>query len=242
MPEPAADTDILSISCQSPRFNFEAGVQKVQSDLVNSKDFLPNATINSDNVTSGEGANKQLLFDKLKNVPKVYRWAQISPIILGVLSLISVAVVVFLSTDRRKGIRRVAITFLTSGAIILLIIWLMAKGFAKASEEITKQASTDTTTLTISSPFTSRLHTVQKAKNQPLLMFGIAFVALALGGIGYLLFTKSKTAEEKVDKLLKDEDWPDKEPEKETSKLDPKDKTDEPKLESADRADKPKDS
>ena len=214
---PSANEDILSISCQSPRFNIEAGLQKVQSDIVNSKDFLPNATITADNLTSGEGADKKSVFEgSLKNAPKAYQWARISPFIFGVLSLLAIAVIVFLSTERRKGIRRVGLTLLASGLVVFFIIWLMSEGFQKASTEITKQASKDSTSLNISSTVISLLDTVRTGINQPLQMFAIAFVAIAVGTFAYLIFTRKNaakaSAEEKAAKLLEDEDWPDKEP------------------------------
>jgi hypothetical protein len=187
-------SDILSISCRISGVSIEPQIQEAVSELSSGKDFLPNQTITAANLTTGEGADKKPLFDQLQDVPEAYRWAHIAPFILGTLALGSAAIVVFASSERRKGIRRLVTSLGFVGIILLASLWLLAWGTDKASDELAKTASTNDG---LQHTGLALIKEVEHTLSGNVMIFGITFLAIAAGLIIYLLLTGSKTPKPK---------------------------------------------
>lgn len=188
-----SSTDVLSVNCQVKGLNIEPAVQKLTSDIQNNPDFLAQTTLNADTineVNNKDGTPQQPLFEKLHNVPKTYKWVRISPYIFGLLSLLAIAGILLLSSVKRKGFRRVAVSLLVVGILLVASVELMSYGFSKVESQIRTQDSS--TNVLIKNTVLPVLNSVKNSLNQHILIFGITFLVLSLGTLTYLFATRNK--------------------------------------------------
>ena len=196
-------SDILSVDCRVPGIAIDAQIQQTTNDLTNSKDFLPDATFTASNLTTGQGTDKKPLFDQLKNVPKGYSWAHRTPYILGGLALLAIGVIVLASTERRKGVRRVATSLTIAGGGLLISLWLVGFGERKLETHIIQTPSASSG---LQSTGLALLKEVQHSLSSTLVVFITVFLAVAVSLAIYLFITRSKEPKERADESTKDSD------------------------------------
>jgi hypothetical protein len=182
-------SDILAVSCQVPGVSIEPELQKAVTNIAGSKDFLPDQTLSASNLTTGSGTDKKPLFEKLKQVPKVYRWSHIAPYVLGVLALLAMAIVIFLSAARRRGVRRVLVSLVWAGAVLCGVLWLVSFGSQKAQVQIAKSA---TKNQGLSNTAITLLKEIQHSLGGTVLAFATVYLAVAAGLLLYLIITRDK--------------------------------------------------
>ena len=134
---PANDIDPFTAACRPAGFDVHAASTKVQDNIQNG-DFLKDTKIDANSLKNDQGKS---LNDQLKAVPHAYQRAIMAMYTAGVLALGLAAVVIFLSVERRTGIRRVAIIAISTGAISTLLAWLGSWGVHRAAIEFTKTQS-----------------------------------------------------------------------------------------------------
>jgi hypothetical protein len=117
-----ATIDPLSATCLPPGVTPSQVGDQARDAILKGQGFLQHPTITAE---SFKGANNQSVFDKpkVKQAPKRYQLATKVPYILAALSVLAILAIVFLSTSRRKGVKRVAITLVIVGVILLLFAW-----------------------------------------------------------------------------------------------------------------------
>ncbi len=119
--------DPFEATCLPRGVTPSAAATQVQNDIISGQGFLKDAVITADTVKSGD-TNQSVFNDQLKNAPKAYQKAKKSPIVLGILSLLAVFGVIFLSSSRRAGVRRAGITLLVVGVSLLVFAWVLNWG------------------------------------------------------------------------------------------------------------------
>lgn len=119
----AADFDVFSATCLPAGITPASAAARVQNDILNGQGFLENSSINADSLKS-ENSN-QSVFAQMESVPETYQQVKKLPIYLAILAIILVAGIIFLSTTRRAGIRRVGIILLVVGIIMLILSWIV---------------------------------------------------------------------------------------------------------------------
>lgn len=182
-------SDIFNVSCQVPGVSIEPQIQQAIQDFNANKDFLPNATINPTNLESNDSGQQKPVFEQLHNVPTYYKWAHILPYILGTLAIISALVIIFASSERRTGVRRVMIALASTGIILLLTVMVSTYGVNKAQDHIAKSAGPDTV---VQNSAVQVIKLVQHDINRNIIIFAAVFLVLAAGLLVYLLFTRPK--------------------------------------------------
>jgi hypothetical protein len=187
-------TDILTVGCRPAGYNPAADIAQAVSDMKTSKDFIANTTISADTFTVGGNGDKSTvkepLFSRLSNVPKGYRLVRIAPILLGVLCLLSVSIIIFGSTERRRGIKRVAYTLYTTSGLLLLEAWTAMLLARKAQASLSAHSSTNS--LGLQDTIVAVIKQVQHSLNGIVLAFAAGFLILAIGMSIYLVATKPK--------------------------------------------------
>jgi hypothetical protein len=116
---PPASTDPFSATCRPPNLTpVQIGTQ-AKNDVLNAQGFLEHPNITADSVIKSDSG--QSVFDSnLKDAPKQYQRVKKTPIILSILTVLTIVAIIFLSSSRRKGLRRVGIVLAVVGAFMLL--------------------------------------------------------------------------------------------------------------------------
>jgi hypothetical protein len=169
-----ATTDPFSATCVPPATTPEQIGEQAKNDVLNGQGFLEHPKITSDSFKSASG-NHSLFEGKLKDAPKKYQLAKKIPYILAVLSILTMLAIVFLSTTRRKGLRRVGIIMALVGAFMLAFAWGLNR---VVTQNITPKIVVENKVLqsnmrTLATDITHRVD-----KNY--WIFGIAYAALGL--------------------------------------------------------------
>jgi hypothetical protein len=184
-------SDVFSVSCQVQGASIEPQIQQAIQEFNANEDFLPNAAITPDNLKSGDSGHQQTpVFDQLHDVPKYYKWAHIAPFILGILALISALVIIFASTERRSGTKRVAIALVSTGIVLLITVALSTYGVRKAQDHIAKVSSDDSV---VQNSALQVIKLIQHDLNNNIVIFALVFLVLAAGLLAYLFLTRPKT-------------------------------------------------
>jgi len=151
---------------------------------------LANPVITADTLSNGKDSGQKPLFERLSNIPKLYKWVQISPYILSFITLSCALVLVFFSSPKRKGIRSLTSILYVSAAILLFEVWATSFGLSKAQDQLSRGSSLNpglqTTMIHI-------VKEIQHSLNQSILLFATGFLAIAAGLTIYLFLTREKT-------------------------------------------------
>ena len=100
---------------------------QVKNSLSSGEGFLENPVITADTIKVS-GSNQSVFADQLKDVPNYYQQVKKTPIYLAILSLLIALGVIFLSSSRRAGLRRVGIILVIVGTLLLIFAWVLNWG------------------------------------------------------------------------------------------------------------------
>ena len=184
-----ANADVLSITCRPAGFDPAPEIQKAVNDLKNSKDFLGTTTITPDTLSKDNNGDSRPIEERLKIVPKVYRAIQIAPLVLGGLALLDGLIVVFASSTKRKGLRRIVGSLWSTGIALGVEVALGAYGLKKAQDKLAGDA-------TINPSLQRTLNSLLRAASNDFLRVTMICTAVIVGAAFlitvYLLATRSK--------------------------------------------------
>jgi hypothetical protein len=116
--------DALSATCLPRGITPSATAQTVKTALLNS-DYLSKANINAADIKDSTG--QSVFQTKFKDAPNRYQQFKKTPFILAILTILTGAGVVLLSSSWQKGLRHVGITVLLAGLFMLLFAWGLNK-------------------------------------------------------------------------------------------------------------------
>ncbi len=119
---PSGSFDAFTATCLPRNLTAAQAGTLAQNDINSGQGFLKDPIITASSVKVS-GSNQSIFVDQLTNMPKVYQKVKATPVILGILSLLTALGVVFLSASRTKGLRRVGITLLAIGILLLILAW-----------------------------------------------------------------------------------------------------------------------
>lgn len=108
---------------------------QVQSDVTNSSNFLPQSAYSASDIKSSDG--KPIFQDQLNSGPSRYRNIKSSPYVLGAIALLAAMAAVMLSSSRRKGFRRVGVTLVLIGSIIMALTALLNSASNRVTTSVT---------------------------------------------------------------------------------------------------------
>lgn len=120
-----SSADPLNVTCLPPGVTpAQVGVQAKNAAL-NVQGFLEHPNITPASIKSSDSGQSVFESGALKDAPERYQKVKKSPTILLILTVLLVLAVIFLSSTLRKGIRRVGVTLVFAGALILLFAWII---------------------------------------------------------------------------------------------------------------------
>jgi hypothetical protein len=118
--------DAFSATCLPKGISLSQIALNVQNDVMSGKGFLEHPVITANSVKTSDG--QPFFATKLKDAPKQFQRIKKTPTILTLLSIVVAVGIIFLSSSRRKGIRRVGITLVTVGVFMLIFAWALNWG------------------------------------------------------------------------------------------------------------------
>src|SRR3569833_61142 len=118
-----SSVDLVNASCLPAGVTPQAAAAQIK-DSLNNGSFIDQTKLSASDIKNGD--SNQSVFAN-QNVPKNYQRAKKTPYILGLLSVLVAAAIVFLSAGRRRGVRRVAITLLVIGVLMMVFSWVLNK-------------------------------------------------------------------------------------------------------------------
>lgn len=119
---PAASFDAFSATCLPHGLTPAQVAAQVQNDIYSGQGLLKDPVITADDIRVSN-SDQSIFADQLKNAPEAYQRVKATPVILGILSLLIAGTIIFLSSSRGKGLRRVGIVLLVIGVFLLIFAW-----------------------------------------------------------------------------------------------------------------------
>jgi hypothetical protein len=178
----------LLLSCLPNGVITQGAATQVSKQVASSGGFLSNPVITASTIgTKGQNSNEPY-YEKLSKLPKVYRAIQDLPWILGIIAILSIVGIVFSSRSKRIGLRRVSITFLISGILLIADKLLTDAGFNRLKDK----AFSNVNNHQIQQTLTTFAHYVEAELVKIDLWFGIVYLALAVILLGAVLFTRNR--------------------------------------------------
>jgi hypothetical protein len=160
------------------------------AQAIDTSDFLKNTDLTAQSISSSTNSNSKPYYKVVSKAPQLYRLALQLPWICAGLALLLTLGIVFIAPTRRKGLRRTGIIFLEAG-IILIVVKFVADTIVK---HIESKTFTQTFTGQLQQPYDNLLHRIETSLVQVDLYFGVAFVVIGVGLLGYLLVSRQRSA------------------------------------------------
>lgn len=133
-------TDPLNVSCL-PRGTTPGQVGlRAKDAILSAQGFLDHPNIAPSSIKGSNSSQSIFQNEQVKKVPTRYQKAKKSPIILVILTVLVILAIIFLSSSRRRGLRRVGITLLSAGVVLLLFAWALNH---VATHDVTTKVQTD---------------------------------------------------------------------------------------------------
>lgn len=182
-----SDIDPFNATCAPPGYDTGAAVAETRQTILGGE-FLKDSNLTAENIKNEEGKS---LADQLSAIPAAYQnvsWALWASLLAAILAA---AAVVFLSVDRRSGLRKLGLILAIEGAVIAVLAWLGAWGLKEAV--VRSAISNSDAALPLQQ---SALKLVQLLANDLRfwwMAFGLITLAIGAGILIALYFTRSKT-------------------------------------------------
>jgi len=138
------DINPLTIPCKPPRINLDAEIQRQVAEFESSDQFLKDTVITADDLTVDDGeGGKRPLFAQAEGVPRLFKLIGFSSLIFGLLSLLTAAGIVLLSSNYKQGLRKLSHILAGVGALILVLALVVQFGLSKASAAVPGKTETE---------------------------------------------------------------------------------------------------
>ena len=158
---PTGSLDPFSISCRPPGSNSSLEKQVLKNEVLSNKDFLPNSVITADQLPKSQ--NGQTFSEKYHNAPKLFELLRKLPWILGGLGILTALTIIWLSSEKRRGVRTVGRMILTTGSFVLVTTILFGVLLPKLSATLQARFVTGDAAPLLNDAFKSLLQTSNKA-------------------------------------------------------------------------------
>jgi hypothetical protein len=135
----AAHIDPLNAACVPPNFDTASAAAEAKNEILQGE-FLKDTRIEPSTIKTEDG---KPLDEQIRNVPDLYDGIRGTPVIMTLVAAGLIAGVIFLSSNRRAGIRRAAVITLTIGVTSMLLAWLLDIAIHRAIQEGIRTAAID---------------------------------------------------------------------------------------------------
>lgn len=183
----AEASDPLTATCRPSNVTPEQVGTRVTQEI-STGDFLRNPVITADTINPDNNASAQPYYKKLSRLPQLYSLGVNLPYIFTGVSLTSVLGLIFLSATRRGGFKKTAWIFAIAGAILVTAKFSSDIAF----NQLEQRAFNNSSIGQLQQSLTTFAHSIQSAFTQTEMLFGIAYLLLALIIMIVLLATRNR--------------------------------------------------
>ncbi len=180
--------DPLAATCRPANLTPEAAGAQVTERLSTTGDFLSNPVITPNSINPEGNQKSQPYYEKLAHLPKAYQLSLKLPYIFAALSVLAALGIIFISLERRKGVRKVGIVLLIAGLSLVVVKFTADFAFRKAENRVFNNASVGQ----LQQSLTDFAHRIETSVVRIDLWFGIGFLLLAAIIFGVLMATRQK--------------------------------------------------
>ena len=180
--------DPLEATCRPPGAEPATLGAAVTKNLSASGDFLSDPVITANSVNPKGNQQSEPYYQKLSQLPKVYRLGTKLPYVFGVLSLLFALGVIFIALTRRRGFRQVGIVLALAGVVLIGSKFVADFTLRRIEHLVFNTANVGQ----LQQSLTNFLDRVETSLLRTNLWFGIGFLALALIIFIALLTTRNK--------------------------------------------------
>jgi len=181
----------LSASCLPPGVTPASAAATLQSTILSGKGFLDNPVITATSIKSGS-SSQSVFADQLKNVPNQYQKVKKTPFLLGLVTIVLGLAIIFLSTARAAGLRRIGWPLLVVGIVLLAFAWAINR---VTVHNLAPKISVNNAVL--QSSLRTLIVDVEQAVDKSYWWFGGGYAALGLGAIGGAMYIKKHNGSKK---------------------------------------------
>lgn len=172
-------TDPFTINCRPPAINFETEIRRLTNQLATSPDYLADPVITPEDVTVRQDGKEVPFYQAADNLPDAFQWMRRAPFVLGLLTVLAAAAVIALSPLRRQGIKRVTVSLVVSGAVLLIGFGLFKLAVSSLSSRV-GEANVHATNYLQTSVMSATLATLEEALRGLIIGFGVMYILLGL--------------------------------------------------------------
>jgi hypothetical protein len=183
------NTDPLSVPCRPPSLSPQTAGKQATDQINASSDFLNNPVITAKTLNPNGKNQGQPYYQKLSALPKLYRLNLKLPWIFGSLALLSTLGILFVSSTRRRGVRRVGWVLLAAGVLLIIVKFVADSVFNHLEKKVFNNSNIGQLQLSL----TDFLHRMEAQLVKVDLWFGIAFLVVAVLLLNLLWFTRKKS-------------------------------------------------
>jgi hypothetical protein len=178
-----SDVDPFNAPCVPPNYDVNAAAEKARQEILNGE-FMKDTKITGADLKTSDG---KTFDEQYKKGPAAYRNVKNAVYSMALVALLAGTAVVCLSVTRRAGLRKVAISSLVAGGMLVGVSWLTGVAIKRLAAEIAKQPEG-------SEPLQQKLiHIVQSLGSDVRswwLWFGLIVAMAAIAGLVALHYTK----------------------------------------------------
>jgi hypothetical protein len=191
-PTQTLNTNPLLLTCKPPNINTAAEAAQIKVQILNSNTYLSNPVITASTINTKGGNGGQLYYVKFSKAPRIYQAVNKLPWIIGLVSFISLLVVIFVSRTKRVGLRRIAIISLVSGLLLVSTKFVSDAFYNRYKDQLFNNLNVGT----LQGSIEKFVHSIESELVKINLWFGIGYLIFAVVILLILLFTRTKKPEE----------------------------------------------
>lgn len=177
--------DALNATCLPPRLTPAQAAATIRNDVFSGEGFLNNPVIDASSVKSAN-SDQSIFVDQLKSAPSDYRKIKATPFVFGLISLLSLLAVIFLSSSWQRGLRHAGFVLLVIG--IFLVLFSLSVNSVVNKKLVPK---INMTNAVLQTDVRKLVHESAQNVDNTFLLFGIGYAILgSLCVGGYYLMSK----------------------------------------------------
>lgn len=185
----AQTVDPLALQCLPHGLNPKAVGTQVTQQIATSTQFLSSTVITADNINpSSTGLQMKPYYQRFSTLPNLYQLAVKIPWVAAIVSLLSLIAIIWVSYNKRKGIKVVAIIFALAGLVMVLTKLAMDHVFSAVENHIFNSSSVGQ----LQKALTVFMHHAETQLVRVDLWFGIGYLIVALTLVITLILTRKR--------------------------------------------------
>jgi|GEM_PF-4557431 len=187
--------DPFKSDCRPKGVDLTEELSSFEKEIATSKDILPKVTFTGDDVTINDSKGEpQRVASAMSWVPNAYRAVVWGPWAIAGLTVLAALTMIFLSTSRRKGFRRVASGLIFTGIVLIISGLFLRPAFERLNGWSTSSLGTEASfTQNIVDPVFRQINITYSRYS---VIFGVIYTIPALVIYSALILTRSKKDEE----------------------------------------------